>query len=114
MPRSNVELAAPVKLSAPAEDKARVPEVVVERVNGPESTVSVSPLVDGPVISRALLPEKVKLPPKVVKLLPETVKVLSKVVAPCKVKPPGVVVEPITLTEEAPVPKEVLPVTERA
>lgn len=88
--------------------------MVVERVKGPESTVSVKPPVDGPVIALALFPEKVKLPPRVVRLLPETVKVLSRVVAPCKVREPGVVAEPITFTEDAPVPKEVLPVTDSA
>ncbi|KKT88533.1 MAG: hypothetical protein UW88_C0010G0009 [Candidatus Collierbacteria bacterium GW2011_GWD2_45_10] len=42
-------------------------------------------------------------------MFPETVKVLSKVVAPCKVSVPGVVVEPMVFTDEAPVPKVLLP-----
>ena len=59
------------------------------------------------------VPVTVKLPPKEVKLLPETVNVLSKVVAPWRVKVPGVVVEPMTLTEEALVPMLVLPEEDR-
>lgn len=55
------------------------------------------------------VPVTVRFPPKEVKLLPETVKVLSKVVAPCKVRAPGVVEEPMVLTEEAPVPMVELP-----
>ncbi len=50
-------------------------------------------------------PETVRLPPKVVRLFPETVKVLSNVVAPCRVKAPGVVAEPMAFTEDAPLPK---------
>jgi hypothetical protein len=52
-----------------------------------------------------VVPVTVRFPPREVKLLPETVKVLSKVVAPCRVKAPGVVVDPMVLTDEAPAPK---------
>ena len=52
-----------------------------------------------------VVPVTVRLPPNEVRLDPETVKVLSNVVAPCNVKAPGVVVEPIVLIEEAPEPK---------
>jgi len=55
------------------------------------------------------VPVTVKFPPREVRLLPETVKVLSNVVAPCKVKVPGVVTEPIVFIDEAPVPKVVDP-----
>ena len=55
------------------------------------------------------VPVTVKLPPREVRLLPETVKVLSNVVAPWRVNVPGVVTEPMVLTDEAPVPKVVLP-----
>lgn len=55
------------------------------------------------------VPVTVKLPPREVRLLPETVKVLSKVVAPWRVNVPGVVTEPMVLTDEAPVPRVVLP-----
>ena len=51
------------------------------------------------------VPVTVKFPPRLVKLEPETVKVLSKVVAPWRVKAPGVVVEPMVLMELAPDPK---------
>ncbi len=51
------------------------------------------------------VPVTVKFPPREVKLLPDTVKVLSKVVAPCRVKVPGVEVDPMVLIEEAPEPK---------
>lgn len=50
------------------------------------------------------VPVTVKFPPREVRLLPETVKVLSRVVAPCKVKAPGVVTEPMVFIDEAPVP----------
>src|SRR3989338_5502181 len=50
------------------------------------------------------VPVTVRLPPKEVKLLPETVKVLSSVVAPCRVNAPGVVADPMVLTDEAPAP----------
>jgi len=55
------------------------------------------------------VPVTVKFPPSEVKLLPETVKVLSSVVAPCRVSDPGVIADPIELTEEAPVPRVVDP-----
>ena len=51
------------------------------------------------------VPVTVRFPPREVKLLPETVRVLSKVVAPCRVKAPGVVVEPMILVDEAPAPR---------
>ena len=51
------------------------------------------------------VPVTVRFPPNVVRLEPETVKVLSKVVAPCKVRAPGVVAEPMVLIDEAPEPK---------
>ncbi len=51
------------------------------------------------------VPVTVRFPPNEVKLLPETVKVLSRVVAPCKVNAPGVVVDPMVLIDEAPDPK---------
>ena len=51
------------------------------------------------------VPVTVKFPPRLVKLEPETVKVLSRVVAPWRVKAPGVVVEPMVLMELAPDPK---------
>lgn len=62
-PNPQVELAPAVKFKAPAELRDRVPEVVVDKVNGPESTVSVKPPVEGPVIVLAETPEKVTLPP---------------------------------------------------
>ena len=52
-----------------------------------------------------VVPVTVRLPPKEVRFDPETVKVLSKVVAPWRVKAPGVEVDPMVLTEEAPLPK---------
>ena len=54
---------------------------------------------------RPVVPWTTRLPPSVVRLLPDTVKVLSRVVAPWRVKAPGVVVEPMVLTDEAPEPK---------
>ena len=51
------------------------------------------------------VPVTVRFPPKEVRLLPDTVKVLSKLVAPRRVKAPGVVVEPMVLMDEAPEPK---------
>src|SRR3989344_6721143 len=54
-------------------------------------------------------PENWRLPPRLVRLLPETVNVLSKVVAPWRVRVPGVVTEPMALIEEAPVPRVVAP-----
>ena len=62
-------LAAPeVKFNAPAEVTARVPEVVVDNVRGPEVTPTVRPPVDGPTMLRAVVPEKVMLPASMVKL----------------------------------------------
>jgi len=46
----------------------------------------------------------VKFPPRDVRLFPDTVNVLSSVVAPCKVKAPGVVTAPIVFIDEAPEP----------
>ena len=61
----NVQLlfAAPVKFRAPALVTAKVPDVVVESVKGPDATVIVNPPVDGPVIVLAVVPLKVMLPP---------------------------------------------------
>src|ERR1700676_5146009 len=70
LPMSPVEAAAPAKIKAPAEVIAIVPEVVVDKVNGPEATVSVRPPVLGPVIVRAVVPEKVWLPPSVSRPVP--------------------------------------------
>ena len=50
-------------------------------------------------------PENWRLPPRLVRLLPETVNVLSNVVAPWRVRVPGVVTEPMALMDEAPEPK---------
>lgn len=55
------------------------------------------------------VPVTVRFPPREVRLLPETVKVLSRVVAPCKVKAPGVVTDPMVFIDEAPEPKVVFP-----
>ena len=55
------------------------------------------------------VPVTVRFPPSEVKLAPETVNVLSSVVAPWRVRAPGVVVEPIVLADEAAVPNVVLP-----
>ena len=63
--RVQVEAEAAERFRAPAEVRVRFPEVVVERANAPESTVSVKPPVEGPVIVRAVVPEKVRLPPDV-------------------------------------------------
>ncbi len=63
LPMSHVEAAAPVILSAPAEVRLSVPEVVVDRLNGPLATVTVSPPVLGPVSVRAVVPENVTFPP---------------------------------------------------
>jgi len=49
----------------PAEDSERAPDVVVDKVNGPEPTVSNKPPVLGPVMDLAVVPEKVILPPEV-------------------------------------------------
>ena len=71
-------------------------------------------LIDSlPLVSKISAPVNLRSPPKVVKLSPDIVNVLSKVVAPCKVKVPGVVVEPIVLTDEAPVPIVELPLEVR-
>ncbi len=51
------------------------------------------------------VPVTVRFPPREVRLVPETVKVLSKVVAPWRVRAPGVVDEPMVLIDEAPEPK---------
>ena len=47
-------------------DSPSVPEVVVDRVKGPDATLTVSPPVPGPVIVLAPVPEKVTLSPRVV------------------------------------------------
>ena len=83
-PKVKVELA----VSAPLAVK---PEVAV-----------ISPEMVGVAVQA--VPVTVRFPPKEVRLLPETVKVLSSVVAPCRVRVPGVVTEPMVLMLEAPVP----------
>ena len=75
-----VEAAPAERFKAPAEVRDKVPEVVVDKVKGPEPTVMVKPPVEGPVIVLAVVPEKVRLLPKVV--TPVTPKVEDKVVAP--------------------------------
>lgn len=60
-----------------------------------------------------MAPVTVRAPPKEVRLEPETVKVLSRVVAPWRVSDPGVVVDPIVLIDDAPLPKVVLSEEER-
>jgi len=84
---SQRELAAPVRLRAPAEVMAKVPKVVVERVKGPEATVIVNPPVVGPVIVLAVVPENVRFPPEVnnpvpVVMGPLPVVWIDKVLAP--------------------------------
>ena len=77
-PMSQVLAAAPVRLRAPAEVTARVPEVVVLRVSGPEATVTLRPPVVGPVMVRALVPLKVWLPLRVVVPAPRVKASLAK------------------------------------
>ena len=88
----------PASKTSPVEEPAMetVPEV-------PASMVRLVAAVETAMAGAA--PVKLRLPPREVKLAPETVKVLSRVVAPCKVRVPGVVVEPIVLMEESPEPK---------
>ncbi len=62
----------------------------------------ISPEIVGVAVQ--VVPVTVRLPPSDVKLEPETVKVLSSVVAPWRVSVPGVVVEPMTVVDEAPAP----------
>ena len=62
-PRLKLEAAAPVRLRAPAEVTANVPEVVVDRVRLPPVSLIVKPPVVGPVIVRAVVPENVTSPP---------------------------------------------------
>ena len=98
----------PVKFSAPV-DKVKPLEAVKVPVEVKPEVAVISPEIVGVAVQA--VPVTVKLPPKEVKLEPETVKVLSRVVAPCKVKAPGVVDDPIVLMEEAPDPRVlVLPV----
>src|SRR5450756_2426149 len=70
--------------------------------------VKICPLVPGRLFG-IKAPVRLRLPPSVVRLFPDTVKVLSSVVAPWRVNAPGVVTEPIVLTEEAPLPMVELP-----
>lgn len=51
------------------------------------------------------VPVTVRFPPREVRLLPETVNVLSSVVAPWRVRAPGVVTEPMVFIDDAPEPK---------
>ena len=81
-------------------------KVAVPLAVNPEVAV-IKPEIVGVAVQA--VPVTVKFPPREVRLLPETVKVLSNVVAPCKVKVPGVVTEPIVFIDEAPVPKVVDP-----
>lgn len=69
-PTDQVELAAPVRFRAPADVTAKTPDVVVDRVSGPDATVIVKPPVEGPVMVRALVPLKVMLPPWVKRPVP--------------------------------------------
>jgi hypothetical protein len=89
-----------------------VPELMVRLF--PPETVTVPLLVNPDVavmrpemvgVAVQAVPVTVRLPPKEVRLLPETVKVLSRVVAPWRVRAPGVVEEPMVLTLLAPEPK---------
>jgi len=80
--------------------------VEAELLSNPEVIVTAPDIVG---VAVQAVPVTVKFPPREVRLLPETVKVLSNVVAPCKVKVPGVVTEPIVFIDEAPVPKVVDP-----
>jgi len=126
--------AVPVKAKDPAEVTESVPEVVVDSVNGPEATVVVKPPVLGPVMVLAVVPLKVKPPPRVVRPEPVNVKVgllvvLPKVIpvpvvplktprveavcsdnAPPEVLPIVVAAEPEVLIEVAPVKPIVVPV----
>ena len=54
----------PVKFKAPALVTARVPLVVVLKVNGPAASVTVKPPAPGPVMDLAATPEKVTLLPR--------------------------------------------------
>lgn len=72
---NQVDAATPVRFKAPALVTATVPEVVVDKVRGPEVVLTVKPPVAGPVTVRAVVPEKVKPPPKVVKPEPLKLKV---------------------------------------
>ena len=83
-----VEAAAPVIVKAP--------DVVVVRLKGPEATVIVSPPVPGPVIILAVVPLKVKLPPKVTSPVPVWVIVVLSVPFP---RPIEAVLELPILTE---------------
>ena len=104
--RSPLELVTvqPLAPEPPAKRTSPVEEAPMETV--PEVPASMVKLVAAVETEMAgVTPVKLKLPPREVKLAPETVKVLSRVAAPCKVKAPGVVVEPIVLMEESPEPK---------
>ena len=59
-----IPTAVPDKFKAATLVIASVPLVVVLKVNGPLSTVTVKPPVDGPVIFLARIPEKVTLLPR--------------------------------------------------
>lgn len=93
-PMSHVEAAAPVRLSAPADVTARVPEVVVRNVSGPVPTVTVKPPVLGPVIVWAAVPLNVSPAPKVVRP-PDTVNVL----VPVMVVLPFILVVPVVVSK---------------
>ena len=54
---------APVRFNAPALVTAKVPDVVVDSVSGPDATVAVNPPVVGPVIVLAVVPLNVRFPP---------------------------------------------------
>ena len=62
---SHVLAEAPVRFNAPALVTAKVPDVVVDSVSGPDATVAVNPPVVGPVIVLAVVPLKVRFPPDV-------------------------------------------------
>ena len=96
----------PVDVNAPPAVRSPVPVVIALLV-----VVSI-PRVPVPVISMIVelpasvtpVPFTVRFPPKVVRLFPDTVNVLSSVVAPWSVSAPGVVEEPMVLTDDAPDP----------
>ena len=98
----NADAAADERVTAPAPvydcpAATKTPDVAV-----------MSPEIVGVAVH--VVPVTVRFPPSEVKLAPETVNVLSSVVAPWRVRAPGVVIEPIVLADEAAVPRFVFPV----
>ena len=104
----NVQASAfAVTVSPDASPKTVFPFTVKVPIDVNPDVAVIKPEIVGVAVQE--VPETVKFPPREVKLLPETVKVLSSVVAPCKVSDPGVILEPIVFTDEAPVPRVVDP-----